>query len=241
MTARKGLYLNFWIDGYALTSDSTNVEAGISYDEIEAGAYASAGKSYLMGRGEGMIAFNGFFNKDTAGSHNALKTLGTAKTAGVAWGNNAVPTIGDIAAGMPVNQFGYQVNSDLDGLIAAAAELKSTGTALEWGTLLANSTDLAATDSLDSHDNGASSANGAAAYLFLSGVTASDTIEVKIEDSTDDSSYSDLATFTLDGSAIGGERITVAGTVNRYTRVTATVTDGSGSPAFDFAVILCRN
>lgn len=241
MTARKGLHLNFWIDGYALTSDSTNVEAGISYDEIEAGAYDSAGKSYLMGRGEGLISFSGFFNKDTAGSHNALKTLNTAKTGGVAWGNNASPTIGDIAAGMPVNQFGYQVNSNLDGLIAAAAELKSTGTALEWGTLLANSQNVAATASLPSHDNAASSANGGAAYLFITGVTASDSIEVKIEDSPDDSTWSDLATFTLDGSAVDAERIAISGTIDRYTRVTATVTDGSGSPAFDFAVILCRS
>jgi len=194
----------------------------------------------MAGRSEGLLSFSGFFNPDTAGSHTALKTMDTAKVGGVAWGNNASPTIGDIAAGMPVNQFGYKVNSALDGVIVAEAELKSTGTALEWGTLLANSADLAATASLTSHDNGASSANGGSAYLFLHGVTASDSIEVKIEDSPDDATWGDLATFTLDGSAVGAERIAISGTIDRYTRVTATITDGSGSPAFDFAVILCR-
>jgi len=240
MTARKGLFLEFWVDGYHLTADSTNVEAGATCDEIEAGSYNNQVKQYVAGRSEGLISFSGFFNPDTGGSHAALQTMDTAKVAGVGWGNNAAPTVGDIAAAMPVNQFGYKVNSELDGVIVAEAELKSVGTALEWGTLLANSADLAATDTLDSHDNGAASANGGAAYLFITGVTASDSIEVKIEDSPDDSTWSDLDTFTLDGSAVEAERITISGTINRYTRVTATVTDGSGSPAFDFAVILCR-
>lgn len=238
MSARKGLFLEFWIDGHHLTSDSTNVEAGATSDEIEAGAYNTAVKQYLGGRAEGLISFSGFFNPDTGGSHAALKTMDTAKTAGVAWGNNASPTIGDIAAGMPVNQFGYKVNSALDGVIVAEAELKSTGTALEWGVLLANSTALTATATLDSHDNGASSANGASAYVFLTGVSASDTIEIKIQDSPDDSSYSDLITFTVDGSAVEAERLTASGTVDRYTQVVATI---SGTdPSFDFAVVLCR-
>lgn len=238
MTARKGLYLQFWLDGYHLTPYSSNVEAGIAYDEIEAGTYNNPVKGYLSGRGEGQIEFEGFFNKAQGGSHAALKAVGVDKAAGVAYGNNAAPTIGDIACAMPVHQSNYAVNSSLDAAIVSKASLKSIGTPLEWGVLLANLTGVSADGNTTGVDNGAASSDGAAGYLFLSGVSAGDTIEVKIQDSPDNATWADLIIFTLTGAAVGAERVAVSGAVDRYVRVLYDVTGTAVS--FDLAVIFSR-
>lgn len=241
MSARKGLYLSFWLDGYKLTSNASNVEVGAECDQIDAGAYGNAVKGYLAGRAESRIEFEGFFDDAVTATHPALKTPGgaTNKLAGVAYGNNATPTTGDIACAMPVHQSNYQVSSEIDGVVAVKASLKCVGTALEWGTLLANLTGVSADGDTASVDNAASSADGGVGYLFLTGVSAGDTIEVKIQDSANNSTWADLITFTLNGSAIGAERVEVAGTVDRYLQVVYDVTGSAVS--FDLAVIFKRN
>jgi len=238
MSARKGLYLQFWLDGYHLTPYSSNVEAGAAYDEIEAGAYNNPVKGYLCGRGEGSLEFEGFFNKAEGGSHQALKTVGVNKVAGVAYGNNAPPAVGDIACAMPVHQSNYAVNSSLDAAIVSKASLKSIGTPLEWGVLLANLAGVSADGQTASVDNLAASTNGAVGYLFLTGVSAGDTISVKIQHSPDNAVWADLITFSLDGAAVGAERQAVGGSVDRYVRVLYDVTGTAVS--FDFAVIFSR-
>lgn len=72
------MYLQFWLDGYHLTPYSSKVEAGIAYDEIEAGVYNNPVKGYLAGRGEGNVEFEGFFD---SASHTALQTVGTTRLA----------------------------------------------------------------------------------------------------------------------------------------------------------------
>jgi hypothetical protein len=116
--------------------------------------------------------------------------------------------------------------------------LKSAGTALEWGHLLANVSGATISGALASLDQAAGSLNGAVGYLFLTGVSAGDTIEVKVQDSPNNSAWADLITFTLDGSVIGAERLTVSGSVGRYVRVSYTIT--GTDPSFDFAVIFIR-
>lgn len=235
MTARKGLYLQFWLDGYHLTPYSSNVEAGAAYDEIEAGVYNNPVKGYLSGRGEGAIEFEGFFD---SASHTALKTVAATKLAGVAYGDNAAPAVGDIACAMPVHQSNYAVNSSLDAAIVAKVSLKSAGYALDWGHLLANLSGVSADGNTVGVDGGAASVDGGVGYLFLTGVSVGDTIQVKIQDSPDNAAWADLITFTLTGAAVGAERVEVSGDVDRYVRVIYDVTGAAVS--FDLAVIFSR-
>jgi hypothetical protein len=238
MTARKGRFTKLWLDGYALTSNATELEASTVYDEIEAGSFGSAAKGYLSGRAESTFGFTGFFDPATAGTHDALQNVGVDKVGGFVFGNNATPTIGDIAGAMPVHQSQYTVTTALDSVIAAEAVNKCIGTPIEWGNLLADVEGVTSTGNTSSYDAGAGSSNGGSGYLFLTGVSASDTITVTIQDSADDAIWNDLITFTLDGSQVDGERITVAGNVGRYLRVEYTIS--GTSPSFDFAVIFHR-
>ena len=91
--------------------------------------------------------------------------------------------------------------------------------------------------STDSKDDGASSASGLAAYLHILDINTG-TPTFKIQDSPNDSSWSDLVSFSAvaNGAEPAAERVTVSGTVNRYLRVTST---GSFSDA-KFVVVYRR-
>lgn len=82
-------------------------------------------------------------------------------------------------------------------------------------------------------------ANGGIAHLHVTSVSASDTLDVHLEDSANGSDWDDLAgaVFTQ-VSAAGAERIEIAGTIRRYTRAVFDVTGSDVS--ITFAVALAR-
>lgn len=73
-----------------------------------------------------------------------------------------------------------------------------------------------------------STVNGAVGYQLVSDFSGFTGVIGKIQHSADNSSWADLITFTNVTAANAAERLTAAGTVNRYTRSVGTVT-GSGS------------
>ena len=108
-----------------------------------------------------------------------------------------------------------------DGLTKADARHTITGEYLRGVILHEIAAETAAsgdTESAESVDNSASSADGATADLHvpalaLGGYTD---VTVKVRHSTDDISFSDLIVFTNVSTAGSAERKTVAGTINRY-------------------------
>ena len=74
----------------------------------------------------------------------------------------------------------------------------------------------------------ADSANGGSGYLQVTAASGFTNFVGKVRDSADDVTYADLLTFADNVSAPFAERVTVAGTVDRYTAFDGNVT-GSGS------------
>jgi hypothetical protein len=83
------------------------------------------------------------------------------------------------------------------------------------------------TQGAESVDNGASSALGGVGYMSIVAISGFSGFVGKIRHSTDDSTYTDLITFT-NQTTIGAQRIAVAGTINRHLAFSGDVT-GSGS------------
>jgi hypothetical protein len=83
------------------------------------------------------------------------------------------------------------------------------------------------TEGADSVDHGASSAAGGSAYLQIRTYTGFTGFVAKVRHSADDVTYADLATFA-NATAIGAQRVTVAGTVNRHLAADGNVT-GAGT------------
>lgn len=237
--SQRGKHTKIWVEGYHLTTRLSDIKASSNYDEPEVGGY-SRDKEYMKARAEAAIGLDGYFDKTTGSTHDALKNAGTDGNVivTVALGNNAAPTLGDLTASLIAEQFNYQPNSDLNGVIAVHADMKSKGYPLEFGILLADTT-VTANGQQTSVDNSAGTTAGGVGFLHILGLSSGDTITVKIQHSTDNSSWSDLITFTLTGSAIDAERVAVTGTVNRYVRASYTVSGSSIS--FPIAVAFVRN
>lgn len=87
-------------------------------------------------------------------------------------------------------------------------------------------------------DEGASSANGGAAYLHVTAASGTTpTLAVKVQHSADNLTFTDLITFsTATGPMV--QRLAIGGTVQRYVRVVWTI--GGTSPSFTFLVVWAR-
>ena len=237
MTAQKGLDTHILIDGYNLTTKASNVQAVFAFDEAEESGY-SQHHSQIKGQASGQMTLDGYFDKTTASIHTILSQLLDDTEMSLLLGNNATPTLGDAVLSMQANQSNYDILPNLAEIIAVNAIFNQKGgSSFNVGKLLKFGTETA-TGNGSSLDNSASTANGAVGYCHLYGVSASDTITVKIQDSANDSTWADLITFTLDGSAVGSERIAVTGTIDRYVRAIWTI--GGTAPSFDLAVSLAR-
>lgn len=99
------------------------------------------------------------------------------------------------------------------------------------------------TEGVNAVDNTASSANGGSGYLQVTSITLSGrpSVTAKIRHSADNITFADLLTFTAVAAAPTAERVTVAGTINRYTATSWLWGGAAGAPAFTFMIGLHRN
>lgn len=231
--ARLGKYTKVWVGGYALTPYLSAATPESAFDELEVSPFL-ADHRYLAGQADGTITIDGYFEDSTnvpGGTEAALAAIanGTAKIVTVALGNNATPATGDPACSLDAQQVSYTVQPVKDGVVAVNAVFKSLGNGVEWGTLLL---DASITDDGQGStvDQTAQSTAGAVAYFHQTALSSGDVIDSFAVNDSDDNFVSDdnaAVSSTLDGSAIGAERVAVTGTIERYVRADYTVTGAS--------------
>ena len=225
MAKSSGVAGGFYLGGYDLSGDVGSIDnIGGPRGTLDVTGIGQSAMDRLLLPGTGTISFKSFFNDAALAQHVILRSLPTTDTQVVyAKGQS----IGDACAMMVAKQINYDASRNQDGSLEFSIEAQSTGgVPLEWGVMLSAADDThSSASSSSSLDNGASTSAGAAAYLQILDIN-SGAPTVKIEDSANDSSWSDLITFSAvsDGAEPTFERKTVAGTVNRYLRVTTTGT-----------------
>jgi len=224
MAKQTGITDNFYIDGHDLSGDVSAVST-ISGRKatLDTPVIDKAAMVRLAGHGDGEISFSTWFDDGTNLAHTALSPLPTTDavvlyTRGVAADSPA--------AGLVAKQINYDGTKGSDKAMSFNVQCLGQGTPLEWCVLLSNGqiTHSSAASTSDK-DDGASSSSGLAAYIQMVDIN-SGTPTVKIEDSTNGSSWADLVSFSgiADGAEPKAERVTVSGNVNRYLRITSTGT-----------------
>lgn len=168
--------------------------------------------------------------------HNALSSLPRADTYATYFRGN---TIGNPAASVKGVMINYDGTRDNDGNLTFQSEVDSDGFGLEWGNMLTAGlrVDTIATTG-PARDDGALSNFGAQAYLQLTALIGTN-VDVKIEHSPDNTTWTTLLDFgnmTSPNQAARGS-VSNTTTVNRYLRATTT---GTFTYA-QFAVQVCRN
>ena len=241
--ALAGDHVQILVGGYELTGDSNQIAFNDSRDMLEKTAFGDAAHNFLPGQVLSRLVHKGFLNAVAARSHPVLKGVAIDGIVSVLLGQNAAPpAVGDPVYSLPVQQEHYQTMPQKGQIIPFTANFPNRGDRSGWGLALAAPVTFTNTTTGTGVDGGAASSNGGAAFLHLLQAAANDTYAIIVE-GADDSGFTTnlttLATFSLNASALGSERVAIAGTIRRYTRFKATRT-GSAGNTVKIAVNLVR-
>lgn len=241
MTKSSGLGDNLYIAGFNASGDIQalgNIGGGPNLLDVT-GIDKSAHER-LGGLRSGQFEMTTFFNSVavTGGLHEKLSALPRTD---VIMTYCRGTTLGDPAASLVAKQVNYDPTRGDDGMLTFGVSAQSNGYGIEWGQQLTAGlrTDTAATNGT-AIDTTASASFGGQAYLQLTAFTGTD-VTVKIQDSADNSTFADVASFafTQVTAAPASERIALANTatIRRYVRVSTVTTGGFTSATFSVNLI----
>jgi len=233
MSKLAGRWCEIAYAGYRLTGYSTQFDITHGMGEMDLTTFMDAvkhgGPNYVW---DDTAALTLFMDADTDASHDALNGKLAQYTNShllILVGQGAAPGAGDPCYLLSAKHFVYTVPVETEAAIVCNTTFRGQGPG-QWGVVLANYLATAITNSFTGSaiDQGAQSGDGAEAILQVVLPTSSDTYDFIVQDSPDNSVWSDLITFTADGQTRLSERQTITGTVERYIRVIATRTGAAG-------------
>ena len=223
MAKQTGLGDAFYIDGHDLSGDVTSVDTIATRKAVlDTPVLNQSGMVRLAGMGDGEISFTSWFDDGTNLLHDAVSGLPTTDVTAMYCRGTAAdsPT-----AMLVAKQINYDYTRGTDKSLSAVVQCLGNGNGIEWGVLFAAEATQSSAGSTSSKDDGASTSNGLAAVLQITDIN-SGTPTFKIQDSPNDSDWTDLVSFSAvaNGNEPSAERVSVTGTVNRYLRITSTGT-----------------
>lgn len=240
MTKQSALGANLYLGVYDLSGDVGAVTSISSPRGVfDVTAINVKAMERILGRRDGQMAFSGFWNTGSGQVFDALSAMPTTDVLSTI----VIPTgsslaIGDPGCAINAKMIGFDQQFGQDGSLAVSTEAQANGSALEWGRLLTTGKASVATGTVNQTgiDDAASTSFGWAAYLHVFAM-ASGTMGVKLQESDDDGTYTDLSGggFTSVTGATS-QRIagSVSATVKRYVRLATSGTHGTATMAVLF-------
>jgi hypothetical protein len=227
MAKKSGLGQQIFVHGYDLSGDVAAIDnASSPRDLLDVTAINASAHERVMGLSDGNLAVTSWFNDSAEQEHAAFSGLPTTDRI-LTWAFGA--TRGDVAACLVAKQVNYDGSRSTDGSLSFSIDSQANGVALDWcNTLTTGKETHSSAGSSTSRDDGAGTTAGMVAYLEITDCD-SGTPTVSIQESSDNGSsdaWVNVITFSTVGyaSAPTAERVTSAGTVERYLRVTTTGT-----------------
>lgn len=233
-----GLGDHLYVSGYDLSGDIGSIQriaggpAALDVTGIDKSAFERIG-----GLRDGGIDFTAWFDDQAGQAHPRLSSLPTTDVI-VSYFHGGAQ--GNACASCVAKQIGYDGNRANDGAFSFTVSTVANGYGVEWGQQLTAGirTDTTATSPSTGLDGGASTSNGAQAYLHVFSFSGT-SVTVTLQDSADNSTFAAIASpmaFTA-ATGITSQRIAVTGTIRRYVRAITTGTFSSAA----FAVQFTRN
>lgn len=219
------------VGDFHLAAHANSVSAPLSVDALETTRYTDApNKTFIPGRQSSTFTVNGLYDTaahtDLAAWQSAAQPVSFAMEGLAAgsfvWLVNAIETQfstgGGIGEAVP-----FSLSAQTDGLVDFGLSLHDLGAETADG----NGTSV---------DYGASSSGGAVAHLHVTAYSGLTSAAISIEDSADNSSWSAVSGGAFASvTAVGAERLVIAGTVRRYVRAIIDVT-GTGSVTYQVSI-----
>lgn len=209
-------------DGNDLTGYLRSLTNSAEVETAESTTFNDDDKTYVTGVGDATLSAEGLFDETFDGNINTITGSGTKSVWSVYPAGDTVGQPGrgyslDITSAERTAEVGDVVMVSLEGQSSVGTEAIVSHHAKAEVTTSGTATVV---------DGSASSANGGHGYIHATAVSG--TVAVKVQHSSDNVSYADLVSFT-DLTAASAERVTVTGTVNRYTRLVYTATAGTAT------------
>ena len=227
-SAKDGIVL---VNGYALSTYALNYEANADVSKLDTTGFTDGCQNFIPGLPTANITTELFWDIDADNTWTALHTIGTTGQVSILPQGG---TTGYDAVTMPFVSINFNPHASPSEAIKCGSilfENYGTGTGLEFGDVLYHgtiTTSTTGTGVLDVTNAAATAYCGAALHIWTA--STSDTYAIKVQDSADDSTYNDLLSFTLNGSAVNAERVVVAsGSIDKYRRIVATRTGSAGN------------
>jgi hypothetical protein len=216
MTTKHGRLAEIWCAGLNLTPYSNSLDTSWDIDTAEKSVFQTLYKSYEPGQAAASVSIKGNYDPtQTTVPAQIAASAGPIMTAGPA----GMTTAGDLCRLFDVDHTSYKESSPIGGIVAFELSCGSDG-AVGFGVvshpLAAETTDGNGT----SVDGGAASTTGAIVHVHVTAMTGGDTLDFKLQDSANNSTWADVASGAVPTiSAVGGYRLVIAGTIRQYTRI----------------------
>lgn len=233
MAFSHGASASVFSNGYDLTAYFNSFEGTGQNEPAETTTFGNTAKTYIPGVSDGNMKAEGLFDATAGASGDKLNQAiaNRAVTTVCYWPEG--DTLGNRGVGLAGHESAYDIKSDVSDANKVSAEFQSSvgREGITSHRAVASST-AAGTATVIDHTTG--STGHAVGYLQVTGAT-SGTVTVKLQDSADNSSYTDLITFTAitSSNAPFAERLEASGTVRRYTRA---VWSGAGTATWGVAL-----
>tara|TARA_R110000824_G_scaffold135553_1_gene298847 strand:- start:5546 stop:6271 length:726 start_codon:yes stop_codon:yes gene_type:complete len=239
MAKQTGLNVRLYVMGNDLSGDANAVDSmGYTQALLETTPLNAAAATRMTGLADGGVTVNGYFDNADNKIHATFTSnsgkLPTADQVVLIPFNSAV---GDPAIGISAKQADYTVNRSPGSAMTVSSTFTGNGMGGEFGAMLTAHDDTHASASNGTAvDNAASSASGGSGYLQIMSL-ASGSVIIKIQESANNSTWTDLMTFSTVAAAGAptAERLTMSGTVARYLRVISSGTFSNAKIAAQFA------
>lgn len=203
-----------YVNGYDLSSAFANAQSQQQQGAYDVTTFRATSKAAINGLAEGTLSLDGYYEAGT-GTVDAVLAAALGGE-GIAMVFADLDTIGRRGRACKAIETSYQVTAPVDGAVAVAAAIQADGGLDGIVSLHALGAETGTVNSA-SVDNGAATSNGAVGYIEATAFTGT-SVTVKVQHSSDNTTWADLITFTAVSAANVTERKTSSGTVNRYAR-----------------------
>lgn len=228
--ASRGTNAKILIDEFNFSCDTNSLTVSGSVPALDSTALCDVATTFEIGIPTGMIEHAGYLPTAGAGTiHDEIYDRIAAGTATVYVGALLLTDIaacpGYVCQTTWANQL--TIGSQNESLMTLAGSWNASGGFVR-GLRLADGA-LSAVQAETAYDTGAAGTAGGQAFLFVSaigGTATGATIDVE-SSATEGGAYDSEGTFTL--SAVGVQKITMTGTVNRWLRINVTSLGGASS------------
>jgi hypothetical protein len=216
---------------YALTSFLNDGSISASVETAETTAFGNSAKTFVTGLKDGTLSASGMFDGAASAVDEVLTaSIGSDSLSPVTFAPNGA-VIGQRVVLLQAKTTSYDVSSPVGDVVSVSYDAQADG-GLDHGVSLADLASISATTNSTSNDNTASTANGGLAQVHVTVNSRSSNSTIKVQHSSDNSTWADLASFTVVATTITtSERVAVVAgtTVNRYLRAQNTLAAGTGS------------